>query len=66
MQVKINGEEKKIPGNLTVEQLLLELDLPSKHVIVELNHNILAAGQYTETKLNTGDCLELVQFVGGG
>ena len=66
MQITINGEEKKISDGSTVEQLILELDVSPEHVVVELNHDILAAHQFKTTQLTTGDCMELVQFVGGG
>lgn len=66
MQITINGAKKDIDNSSTIEQLLLELGLSIDQVVVELNRDILSAERFSTTQLNTGDNLELVQFVGGG
>ncbi|MBN1958328.1 MAG: sulfur carrier protein ThiS [Desulfuromonadales bacterium] len=66
MQLKINGDDRIFTAPLTVEQLLLNLELKSEHVVVELNRVILDPHHFTETLLSSGDSLELIQFVGGG
>ena len=35
-------------------------------VVVELNRDIVSREAHGSTKLNEGDALEIVQFVGGG
>ena len=66
MKLTINGEERSIPPQLTVAQLLEQLQLDPERVVVELNRRILPPDSLTETVLTPGDNLELVQFVGGG
>ena len=65
MRLKINGQQRSFVEELTVSQLLQQLDLAPERVVVELNKNILTAAAYT-TQLTDGDALELIQFVGGG
>jgi len=66
MQITINGTSKEFSHNLTLTQLLENLNLPHDQVVVELNSQILTNEQFATAELNNGDCLELIQFVGGG
>ena len=66
MIIIVNGRERTIQENLTIQRLLEELGLAPAHVVVELNRNILTQDQFSRVRLKAGDALELVQFVGGG
>ena len=66
MRIEVNGEGREIPAGLTVSGLLKELGLGDKPVAVERNAEIVPRASHGETELHDGDCLELVQFVGGG
>ncbi len=66
MKLCINGQNRDYQEPLSVQQLLQELDLSPQRVIVELNQEILLAANHSATKLQDGDSLELIQFVGGG
>ena len=66
MKLLINGETKEIAENLTVQQLLQQLNLSPKRVVVEINRKILSPDLHNNTILKANDTLELVQFVGGG
>ena len=66
MIIIVNGRERTIQENLTIQRLLKELGLAPAHVVVELNRNILTQDQFSRVRLKAGDVLELVQFVGGG
>jgi thiamine biosynthesis protein ThiS len=51
----------------TVGDLLRELDLDPRMIVVEHNGQILRPGVSTPAHvLHTGDIVELVHFVGGG
>jgi thiamine biosynthesis protein ThiS len=65
MQIKINGQEKQITENLTVAQLLTELDLKGP-LAVERNREICPKTQHQTTPIQPGDILEIVTIVGGG
>ena len=66
MKVIINGEEKNIENDLTVQDLLLKLKLKPEMIAVEKNEEILERENYTTEKINEGDVLELIRFMGGG
>ncbi|CAH0165643.1 Sulfur carrier protein ThiS [Peribacillus sp. Bi96] len=67
MELIINGEKIRIPEDeSTVAELLQHFNLHHKVVIVELNDEILAKENQSETRLSNGDKVEIVHFVGGG
>jgi thiamine biosynthesis protein ThiS len=66
MQLTINGEQRAIEHAGTVEQLLAELGLDARAVVVELNRVIIRRPALASTPLAEGDIVEIVHFVGGG
>jgi sulfur carrier protein len=66
MQITINGKAKSFTDNITLTQLLEDLELQQDQVVVELNNQILTNQLFSATELKSGDNLELIQFVGGG
>jgi sulfur carrier protein len=62
----VNGEPFQIAEKSGVADLLSDLKLPAERVAIELNRSILPRSKWSETVLNAGDELEIVQFVGGG
>ena len=64
--IKINGEPKPIAAATTVTALVAQLELTAQRLAIELNRDILPRTQWGETRLNDGDKLEIVHFVGGG
>jgi len=46
--------------------LIEQLGMKGDRVAVELNREIVARADWTQTRLNDGDRLEVVHFVGGG
>ena len=66
MKVQINGEERELAEELTLAALLEQLGMKADRVAVELNREIISRQLWPQTRLQTGDRLEIVQFVGGG
>ena len=66
MQVVLNGERREIPDNLTLEKLLEHLKLKRERVAVERNREIVKREDWPQVKVQPGDQLEVVHFVGGG
>ena len=66
IEVRLNGKLRSVPAGLTVRALLEWLELRPELVVVELNHEILRRDAYAGTRVQGGDTLELVHFVGGG
>lgn len=64
--VVVNGEERQLPREQSVLELLQSLDLDPRAVVVELNREIVRRPVLEGTVLEDGDRIELVHFVGGG
>ena len=65
MDVVINGEHKQIKGG-TLLDLLDELELDPRAVVVEHNRKIVRRVGLADVTVAAGDAIELVHFVGGG
>jgi thiamine biosynthesis protein ThiS len=66
LHVFVNGENKEFSDGLSLEQLVNELMLPGVRIAIEVNGRVVRRGDWTETKLNDEDRVEIVHFVGGG
>ena len=66
MEVRVNGEARRIARDRTVAELLEELELDPRAVVVEVNRDIVRREEIEEFALEPGDRVEIVQFVGGG
>jgi sulfur carrier protein len=66
MEILVNGELRMARTGQTVSELLAELSLDARLVVVELNREILRRGELSRVRLEPGDQVELVNFVGGG
>jgi len=65
-RLKINGDERAVPGPLTVAELLRHLDVDGRQVGVECNKRLVPKSRFELTMLASGDELEIVTFAGGG
>ncbi|MFV2006351.1 MAG: sulfur carrier protein ThiS [Longimicrobiales bacterium] len=66
IQVRLNGKDREIEPDLTVMDLLESLQLNPHMVVVELNREILSRDVIADVRVEAGDQVELVHFVGGG
>jgi thiamine biosynthesis protein ThiS len=66
IKVTVNGRPREAPAGTTVARLLEELEVGSTRVAVEHNRRVLKRGEFSEIRLEDGDTLEIVHFVGGG
>jgi sulfur carrier protein len=66
IELSVNGETRRFDGALDVARLLERLELTGKKVAVERNGEIVPRSSYAETRLASGDQLEIVVAVGGG
>ena len=64
--IVLNGEQRSLKAPLSVRDLVRRLSLDEDAVAVERNRDIVARGKWPATYLQTGDAIEVVQFVGGG
>lgn len=63
--VRINGELLSVSGQ-TIAQYLSNTAYKSKFIAVERNGEIVPKTLYEVTILEDEDCIEIVNFVGGG
>lgn len=66
MKVKINGEYKEIPGEISLFELLSKLDLPTKQIAIELNKDVVRKKDWESILVSDQDNIEIIHFVGGG
>jgi sulfur carrier protein len=66
VQLTINGEVREVPQGHTLATLLQHLGLAEGPVAIERNREIVPRAQHAVVRVEAGDILEVVQFVGGG
>ena len=66
MDVVINGERRKVTSGTSLLDVLGELKLDPRAVVVEHNRRIVRRPALGDVKVKEGDAIELVHFVGGG
>ena len=63
--VKINGKPEEVQSG-TVLELLKTKNIEPQMVAVEINNKMLERGDFSTTRLNDGDQVEFLFYMGGG
>lgn len=66
IEVVVNGAARRVPEGLSLDRLLMWLELDPARVAVERNLSIVRKADWNATRIEAGDRLEVVWFVGGG
>jgi len=66
VQIRVNDENREVPENLSLQQLISNLNLAPERIAIELNHDLVRRADWPATVLKEGDRVEIVHFVGGG
>ncbi|WP_201333970.1 MULTISPECIES: sulfur carrier protein ThiS [unclassified Nitratiruptor] len=66
MLVTINGEQREIKENMTIEDILKELGVMDKVMAVAVNMQIVKKEEWSSFKPKEGDKIEFLGFTGGG
>ncbi len=66
MTLTINGEKRDFGEPLSLAELLQELGLDQKPVVVELNKEALAPSEFLSRQLKNHDQLEIITIAAGG
>jgi len=66
VKLRINGEDREVVDNLSLNELVTQLDLTPERIAIELNQNVVRRANWPATVLRENDRVELVHFVGGG
>jgi sulfur carrier protein len=65
MKLVLNGAAREVRAS-QVEELVAELGLPLAAALVEHNSTALLRSEWSNTKLQEGDRLEIIRMVAGG
>lgn len=66
MQVVLNGKKEEVEQTIGLLEFLQVKGLNPETIIVEYNGNIMKKDQWLHVVLQDNDCLEVLNFVGGG
>jgi sulfur carrier protein len=66
MKITLNGQPFTLEENTSIEQLIQQLGLAEKRYAVEVNESIVPRSEHTESHLQAGDKVEIIQAIGGG
>ena len=66
LSVRINGENRHVPGGTSVAEMVNQLGLDPRRVAVERNLAIVPRSTLGQVCVEDGDDYEIVHFVGGG
>ena len=66
MKVTINGTAKELTDNSLLSDIVKQFCKESKHIITEVNGQIIPSSSWNNTSIKNNDTIELVAFVGGG
>jgi thiazole synthase len=64
--IRINGEQRRVPGGISISEMVKELGLDPAKVAVERNLEIVPRSTLGDVRVADGDEYEIVHFVGGG
>ncbi len=66
MQITLNGTEREIPDDTTLEMLIQDAGIGQAACAAEVNKTLVPKRQHADHTLSEGDQVELVTLVGGG
>lgn len=66
MDIICNGEKKAVEEQTTLSELIESYNLDPRTMVAEVNGQIIEHTGFPGQKLQEGDRIELIRFVGGG
>lgn len=66
MRITVNGHQKKILDKSNLQNIIEQFCRDSRHVIAQVNGQIVKSHEWTQRTIESGDTVELINFVGGG
>ena len=64
--IRVNGEHRRVPGRISIAEMVNGLGLDPLRVAVERNLQIVPKSTLGHVRVEDGDDFEIVHFVGGG
>ncbi len=67
MKITVAGNKKEYEDGITVAELIVKENVENpEYVTVTVNDDFVERDDFETTKLNEGDAVELLYFMGGG
>ncbi|WP_425061266.1 hypothetical protein SCACP_20540 [Sporomusa carbonis] len=66
MRLIVNGKELLVSDGLTIAELVDQQRFNPEVIVIEYNQKIVRKDEWQTIVLQPEDCLEVVNFVGGG
>jgi sulfur carrier protein len=66
MEIRINGKTQTTRDGITIREFLETCSIDPAKVVVEINNSIIPRDSFGTQKFSSGDCVEILRFVGGG
>lgn len=66
MKIYVNGKEKEVNQNSTIQDVINDFNAKSPMLVVERNLKIVPKDEYEFCQLREEDNIEIVGFFGGG
>ncbi len=67
MNIELAGKKKVVADGITVAELIAQEQLETpEHVKVAVNDDFVEREQFSDTRLQEGDVVEFLIFMGGG
>ena len=66
IQVRINGEHRRVAEGISISELVSELGFDPVRVAAERNLEVVPRSTLGDVRVQDGDDFEIVRFVGGG
>lgn len=66
MNITLNGDAFELEEGANLIDLIAHLDLVGKRFAIEVNEEIISRSKHSTFSISEGDCVEVVQAIGGG
>jgi len=66
MDILLNQKIFSVMYNISITNLLKEVDVDSKYIAIEVNGEIIPKSEYDDYLLKNNDRVEIITAVGGG
>ncbi|KAB7623388.1 sulfur carrier protein ThiS [Alkalilimnicola sp. S0819] len=66
MRITVNGETREVADQLTIAELLEQLQLGGRRVALEVNQEIVPRSEHAHFRLPPDARVEIVNAIGGG
>ena len=66
LAIRVNGEHRRVPGRISIAEMLNGIGIDPAKVAVERNLAIVPRSNFGDVCVEDGDDYEIVHFVGGG